>query len=254
VGFRHIDRRPLIRLELDRDEWLASYRQMVEMTSGFAWEVLATRGERLGMMRIRWEGADASTGPSEIESLAIVEVDGNGDAVAVVEFDPDDLAAAHAELDERYAAGEARAHGRVAVAMGAFERAVAVRDWDALHALLSPDLVVNDHRPLGWETLHGPAMYVASLKSLVDLAPDVRLRTDHMSVSDRGALFVNTWVGTREGGAFEAPRAVVVEFDVDGRIRGMDFYDPEQLDAARARFAPVGASGATQRASRGEVA
>jgi len=105
-----------------------------------------------------------------------------------------------------------------------------------MSALLSPDLVVTDHRPLGWETLHGPATYVESLKSLVDLAPDVRLRNDHMSLSGRAALFVNTLVGTRECGAFEAPRAVVFAFDADGRIRSMDFYDPEQLAEARARF------------------
>jgi len=55
-------------------------------------------------------------------------------------------------------------------------RGIAARDWDALRALFSPDLVVQDHRPLGWETMHGPGIYLESLRSLVDLAPDVRLR------------------------------------------------------------------------------
>ncbi|MGH7820689.1 MAG: hypothetical protein ACREQ9_13040, partial [Candidatus Binatia bacterium] len=45
-----------------------------------------------------------------------------------------------------------------------------------------------------------------------------------------------TWVGTREGGAFEAPRIVVRELDTLGRIRRFDLYNLDQLDEARARF------------------
>jgi hypothetical protein len=244
-GFRGIDRRTMLQNELDRDEWLVSYRPIVEMTSSRSTnEVLATRGDRLVLARYGWEGTDGLVGPSEIEYLLLIEVDGCGDHVAVVMFDPDALDAARAELDRRYAAAEAAAHGRVAAGMGAFVRAIASRDWDAMPALFSPDLVVNDHRPLGWETLHGPATYVESLKSLVDIAPDVRLRGDHMSFSDRAALVVDAWVGTREGGAFEAPRAVVFEFDVPGRIRSLDLYNPEQLDEARTRFEAVGATSA----------
>jgi hypothetical protein len=246
-GFQGIDRRTMLQNELDRDEWLVSYRPIVEMTSSRTTsEVLATRGDRLVLARYLWQGADGLVGPSEIEYVLLIEVDGRGDHAAVVMFDRGDLDAAYAELDRRYAAGEASAHGRVAAGMGAFVRAIATRDWDAMSRLLSPDLVVNDHRPLGWETLHGPATYVESLKSLVDLAPDVRLRGDHMSFSDRAALVVDTWVGTREGGAFEAPRAVVFEFDVRGRIRSMDLHDPEQLDEARTRFAELSADPAPE--------
>jgi hypothetical protein len=37
--------------------------------------------------------------------------------------------------------------------------------------------------------------------------------------------------------------AVVFEFDVSGRIGNMDFYDPEQLNEARARFDAMAAVG-----------
>jgi len=157
-------------------------------------------------------------------------------------FDSDDLAAAYAELGDRYFAGEAAAYGATAASMRAFGRAITDWDWDAMPGLFSPDLVVSDHRPLGWETLRGPAVYMETLKSLVDLAPDARLRGDHMQLSERAALLVDTWVGTREGGAFEAPRAIVFDFDERGRIRSMDFYNPEQIDEARAQFAVISAN------------
>jgi hypothetical protein len=230
----------MVQLELDRDQWLASYRQIVEMTSSRPTrQVLATRGDRLALIRADWEGIEVSIGPSEIEWLMVIEVDGRGDHVAVVAFDLDDLDAAYAELDARYTAGEAAAHPRVSATMQAFLRAFAERDWDALAALFLPDLVVDDHRRLGWETLRGPAAYARALRSLVELAPDTRLRLDHVRASDRGLLWVAGWLGTREGGPFEAPWITVSEHDARGRVRRFDQYDLDQLDAALARFAEL---------------
>jgi ketosteroid isomerase-like protein len=110
------------------------------------------------------------------------------------------------------------------------------RDWDALAARLAPDLVVYDHRPLGWDTLRSPQAYIEMLKVLVDLAPDARTRVDHLRVCERGDLAATTLLGTRDGGPFEDPRVVVAEGDSVGRIRRIDFYTLEQFDAARARF------------------
>ncbi len=150
-------------------------------------------------------------------------------------FEADDLDAAYAELDARYAEGEAAGQR----SFGASGRAVASRDWEALAAELAPELVATDHRRLGWETMHGPAAYIASLRALVELAPDSRLRIAHDRSSERARLTVATWLGTREGGDFELPRVVVAELDRAGRISRYDFYDPEQIDDARARFAEL---------------
>src|SRR5207253_2351643 len=113
--------------------------------------------------------------------------------------------------------------------------------WDMLATLLAPDLVVNDHRLLGWEALHGPAAYIQALTQLVDLAPDVQLRIDHLTMSDPRFLYLTTWVGTREGGGFESPSAIVCELDATGRICRFDQYGLDQLDEARALFAATNA-------------
>jgi class 3 adenylate cyclase/ketosteroid isomerase-like protein len=231
-GFRSTDRRRLVRLELDR-EWIGSYRELLEMTTGFSAEVLATRGERLAMLRVVWEGAGSATGPSEIESLAVVEVDGHGDALAVVEFDPDDLDAAYAELDERYGATRPPIP---------FLRARAAQDWGAVAALLAPDLVHEDHRRLGHETRRGAGAYIEFLQTLVDLAPDARLHVHHIEDCGRRALAIATVRGTWEGGAFENTLVVVGEPDAQERIRRLDAYDLEQLDEARARLQAPAAS------------
>jgi len=221
--FRLIDRRSYAHFDLDRDQHLESLRMRFDMsTSRWALEVLATRGDRLAMGWQRFELADRDVGPSESESLWIGEVDQHGDLVTLVTLDPDDLEAAYAELDACYEAGEAASYHRRTAVSRAFRRAFADRDWHALATLLAPDLVVNDHRILGWETLRGPGPYIEALRSLVDLAPDARLRIDHVEMSDHGSLYTPVWVGTHDGGAFETPSVFVAEYDGRERIRRFD--------------------------------
>src|SRR5262249_37410924 len=106
--FRGVDRRRMIRLELDRGEWVETLRFYFELrTSRFTPQLLAARGDRLALVRWRFEGSGSDIGASEIEFLEILEVDDHGGAVGAVICDPDDLDAAYVELDARYAAGEA---------------------------------------------------------------------------------------------------------------------------------------------------
>ena len=231
-GFRQLDRRPMMQLELDREQFLAFMREVYDMSSSrLESEVIATRGSRLALARVRFEGADDAIGPTEIESLAVIEVDERGVRSAMVRFDADALDAAYAELDARYAATDPQ-FGR----LNTFTAAADARDWDAIAALLAPDFVMYDHRPLGWEPLQGGQAWIEAMRALVALAPDVRLRIDHFAGAGSAALIVSTWFGTRDGGAFEDPKIVVSEGDELGRFRRMDQYDLAQLGLARERF------------------
>jgi ketosteroid isomerase-like protein/tetratricopeptide (TPR) repeat protein len=237
-GFRSIDRRTMLQSELDRDKWLASYRPIVEMTSPRSTkEVLATRGDRVLLARYRWEGSDKLVGPSEIEYLLLIEVDGRGDHVLVVMFDPDDLDAAYAELDRRFYVGEAAAYPRATELLQRLMKSAATHDWEEFASVFAPDLVFEDHRPLGWGTLRSPGDFVTYVRTLADLAPDVVPRFDHvLELDDQRGMAMMRWVGSRDGGAFEIPVLGVVSFDPEGRIQRLDVYNPDQLDEARARF------------------
>src|SRR5262249_18910858 len=217
---------------------LQSLRVMFDMRSSrFTANVLATRGERLSLSRRLFECADFSVGPSETEWLSVAEVDDAGDRVATVHLDPDDLEGAYAELDRRYAAGEAAPYARTWETLQRLERALAARDWDDLAAVFDPGFVLEDHRLIGWGTLHSRDHFLERIRVLVDLAPDVVMRADHiLALDDRVMLAVTRWVGSREGGPFEIPFVTVAVFGPDGRIQRSDAYDPEQLDGARARF------------------
>src|SRR5262249_39611634 len=214
--------------DLDLGVHLEGVRFIFELRSSrFTERVLATRGNRLALVRVRIEASEGGdTGPSEAEYLQVNDVDDHGDAVALVAFDPDDLDAAYPELDARYAAGEAAPYAAALEFGQRVQRANAARDLEALAALCAPDFVVQDHSPLGWGTLDRPT-YLESLKVAFALTQGSRVRTDHLWLSDRGVLGVHLVHGTYEGGAFEQPRVTVSELDAQGRERRRDMYTPD---------------------------
>src|SRR6185436_9225257 len=108
------------------------------------------------LARWSWRGTDQSVGPSEIVSLVVMEIDGSGNLATLVVVDPDDYGIAYAELDRCYATEVASKNvtdswNRVLTSSATLSN----RDWNAQAAQLSADLVVYDHRLLGWETFNG---------------------------------------------------------------------------------------------------
>ena len=185
--------------------------------------------------------SDADFGPSEVELLFIVEVDERGDRVADVVFNPNDLDAAYAELDRLYAEGEAAPFARTWERCQRVFGAVASRNWDDLAAVLAPDFLFEDHRPLGPGILSKDEA-IALMRALVELRPDAIIRNDHvLAINDRGALIISHWEGDEAGGQFEIPSIGFDTAGPDGRRLRWDAYDWSQLDEARAHFAELGA-------------
>jgi hypothetical protein len=78
---------------------------------------------------------------------------------------------------------------------------------------------------------------VASVRALVDLRPDARLRVWHaLALDERRALTVVRWEGEEAEGTFDINSVVVTEYGADGLRRREDLYSLDQLDAARARY------------------
>ena len=72
--------------------------------------VIATRGERLVLLRAQYSSSAQRPEAFHVDVLNIYEIDANERIAAIVTFDPDDFDTAIAELDARYLAGEAAAH------------------------------------------------------------------------------------------------------------------------------------------------
>jgi hypothetical protein len=97
------DRRRLVRLEVDERQFLENERWLYELPgAAFEASLVATRGDRLALCRVKFTAGGGDTGPMAVEVLDLVEVDDTGRRTALVVFDPDDLSSARHELDERF--------------------------------------------------------------------------------------------------------------------------------------------------------
>ena len=139
------DRRKGLHSVLDGPARQNNFHQLLELTpSPWRMEVepIAIRGSRLSLIRGCLRDYADTDSPITLELLTVMEVSNGGLMHDTVNFDPDDLDAAFAELDVRYLAGEAAAYSRtwslIAQTYAAFNRHELSRT--------SPDWVNLDHR------------------------------------------------------------------------------------------------------------
>ncbi|HXZ15769.1 MAG TPA: hypothetical protein VEH77_07345, partial [Roseiarcus sp.] len=190
--------------------------------------VIAIRGERLVLARIRASGPDAETIRDDV--LNVVEIDADERIAAVAVFDLDDFDAAIAELDARYLAGEALAHGRT-------WSVIARASWSLIRHELpptTPDWVNLDHRR---GIAVGPGDMTAYIRAVWDVEQSLSayIETVHR-LNNIGAVFVQVLKGTSQEG-FDAEWRIVELMTVEGDLisRG-EIFDEADIDAALARF------------------
>jgi ketosteroid isomerase-like protein len=217
----------------DREMFTASLQYAISQHARAARTLLATSGDTLALEHVRWTGAD-DTPAFEIDILGLTEVDADGRIVTRIFFDPDDRRAAAAEMFERWARSEA-ARG---IPASLFEvlRAVNAHDLERIRATFGDDFALHDHRRTGLGRLEKED-YLLSLAALFEQAPDVSVETlYHVAVEKHGVLVVARNFGTlRDGGDFESVYVRIMLWRGDRVVR-VEMFEPEDLDAARARF------------------
>jgi ketosteroid isomerase-like protein len=232
------DRRPILRLRGEgRNAGLAAVKGAAAVgVTEIAVVPIATRGERLVLSRWTSGGKAKDGAIVEVEALMMHEFAADGRLRGACTFDPDDVDAAFSELDARYAAGEAAPFATTWTALVAAYTAYNARDWDAYGALCTDDFFFLDRRPVGLGDFDRKG-FVASMRAIVELAPDRRIR---MTAVHRIAEGVVAWVqegtGTNAtGGEFETFGVLVGVFDA-GECRNVEVFPTDRLDDALRRF------------------
>jgi hypothetical protein len=225
------DRRRVVNAGLinGRDANIESTRALAEV--GFTLKtlsVMATRGARLALIRVRASGHDPETIAND--ALIIAEVDSDGRIAAVVVFDQEDIDAAFAELDTRYLAGEAAAHSHtwsvIAAGYGAFNRRERFPT--------TPDWVNIDHRRGG---AFAPGDMTAAMHAAWDLMPDASCYIEAVHrLTNLGAVVTSVTRGTAEGG-FDAEWRQIDVSTVEGDlVNRCEIFDEADVDVAVSRF------------------
>jgi len=214
-----------------RDAQIADMRAIADLwVANFTSTVMATRGERLVLMRAGLSFRDQGPEAFLTEVLGIVEINADQQMVALVSFGLDDFDAAITELDARYLAGEAEAHARTWSAI--------TRSYDALNRHELPpttrDCVNIDHRPV---VAIEEGVLGASLRAVWDLVPQATICIEAVHrLSDLGAVITHVVFATsREGFDAEWLDVVLLTFEGD-KINRCEVFDEADVDSAIARF------------------
>jgi hypothetical protein len=242
--FRMSDRRRMVQLELDREQYFAFTREVADgRTVRACSEVVATRGERLALTRRTYELTEADHGPSEIAFLILMELGEDGRIANYVRWDVDDIDAAHAELMARFAEiGDRAGADPLAVitrgnaATAAIERWQHVldggveADWDAVRASCAPGLVFEDRQ--GFAHVAGDReLMIASLRERA--ASSERAERDVVAIAgEHVAVTRMLWSGGPPGGRFEIEYLGVTEVDEAGLLTASILFGADDERAA----------------------
>jgi class 3 adenylate cyclase len=232
-NFSNHDRRPVVGsgVRHGRDAQIADMRAIADLgIANVAWTVIATRGERLALRRLRFPVEDQGPAAFLTELIGIVEIDSVERIVAHVAFDPDDLDAAFEELDARYLVGEAATH--------AHTWSVIASGYTALNRhevpTTTPDFVSIDHRR---GIAFVPGEMIPYIRATFDVAPDINVHIEAVHrLTNAGAVITHAGHGTSPEG-FNAEWREIGLLTVDGDlVSRYEMFDEEDIDAALARF------------------
>ena len=195
-----------------------------------AMTVVAIRGQRLALIRSRFSNGDPRPEAFHVDSLTVVEIDGDDRVAAHIMFDPDDREAAIAELDARYLAGEAAAHAHTWSVITSGHAALNRRELPPA----TPDCVSIDHRR---GASFAPGELVAYLDAGIDLGQSIRTYIEVVHrLSDLGAVYTHAGQGVSQEG-FDAEWRGIDLVTVEGdMVNRCEVFDELDIDAALARF------------------
>ncbi|OBH88839.1 BTAD domain-containing putative transcriptional regulator [Mycobacterium sp. E2733] len=211
-----------------RDAVIANMRALDEGGANIEWTAIATRGERLALIRICSSNGNPRHGEFGVEMLGVGHINNDGRFTAHVLFDPEDVDAAVEELDARYVTDEATAQSHtwsvIARECAAFNR----------QELPAADWVTIDHRQLAViDAREGQA----AMRGIWELTPNLSMHIEVVHrLSRRGAVCSYVAFGTSpEGVDAEWPMILLLTVEGD-RIGRCEIFDEADLDAALARF------------------
>ncbi len=222
-------RRGLHREGNNRAAELMEVRTIADLgTKNMVSQVIAIRGDRLALVRTRYTGRDTRPEAFHTELLRIAEIDDDGRLVALIAFDRDEVEGAIAELDARYATGEAEPFAQTWSTVIELTAAFNRPDYKGV------DCPSTDHRRL---TRYPPGDLTSATLTQRDFTPDLRTYIEVVHrISDRGVVITNRSHGVSQGG-FEAEwRVTNILLIDDSQLQRYELFDERDVDAAVTRF------------------
>jgi hypothetical protein len=234
AGAVHEDRRPGMRLTLTGREAIRDRANLMGAESQTDVTLLATRGDRLSLDLVHYRFTRDDFGPSQADLLHVTETNNDGLITYVLSWDADELDAAFAELDARYAAGEGRPFGWAGDV--AATAAYNCRDWNTYELSLAEDFQYVDHARARFGEQDRTQFLTAS-RSVFDLVPDAKVRVLAVPLlTSRGGVYIFERTGHDQTGAPVSWREIGNVLKDHGLIQRIESFPADGLPAALAHF------------------
>jgi hypothetical protein len=197
---------------------------------------IATRGERIAMIRTLLSSGIADGPGFEGEMIEVVELNDASEISRETVFDPDDFTAAYAELEDRFIAGEGAPFASNVELHNALLRALGSKHTEDIPDLLADDFAFVDHRPASFGELTGEKWIAiqAELLALVDEQWSYA-KAFHALTEDTLVADIVTEGRTIDGGTFEM-NFVGLRILRDGKHTHMEIFPEGDVPAALRRL------------------
>ncbi|HUS43991.1 MAG TPA: AAA family ATPase [Ilumatobacteraceae bacterium] len=216
------------------------FRQSMQSETSCSITTIATRGEDFVLSELHWTDPRDASEP-RADTLHLSQWSG-GEQVANATFDVDDLRAAVAELDRLFLETLDPIEGAPMARLSSSFVSLMNRDVDQMVAPSDPNIVLSDHRQLGWEHLSGVAELRERFRTLADLDGSVVsfIRNSlRQSPSYSCCRMRHVW-DDPSGGRIVDDSIVLNRFDpASGLGVRVEQFSDDQLDEALACFDAV---------------
>jgi class 3 adenylate cyclase len=231
--FSNDDRRRVVGASTQhgRDASIDDMRAIADLwTTTVSSTVIATRGERLALMRFGFADSDQGSEAFISDIFGVAQITTDERVAAFVAFDLEDLEGALAELDTRYIAGEAAARSRTWSVITGGNAALNRHELPPA----TPNCATVDHRR---GAAFAPGELIAYVRAGWDLDQNVRTYIEVVHrLSDLGAVYTHAAHGVSQDG-FDAEWRGLTLLTVEGNlVNRVEVFDEADIDAALARF------------------
>ncbi|WP_419866299.1 BTAD domain-containing putative transcriptional regulator [Mycobacterium scrofulaceum] len=212
-----------------RDAQIADMKTVAGLwPASVAATVVATRGTRLTLMRLRFADRDHGLDAFLTDVVGVLELNSEGLITSVVFFDTDDIHAALAELDSRYLAGEAADHARTWSVITEIYRRF------NRHEVSKVDWAIVDHRR---GTPFASGELTPALQTFFDLTPEFRVTIEAVHrLNNIGAVVTIDSQGSSRDGLAVEWRMIQLLTVAGDRLTRCEMFDETDLAAVIEQF------------------
>lgn len=192
--------------------------------------LLATRGGRLALIRVRTTNSNTPPGEFGAQMLGIVEIDTDDRIAVTVCLDEEDVDAAFQELDARYLTGEASAYAQTWSAIAGSFTAVSRGEFPDV----TPDFINLDHRRA---VAFAPGELGAYTRAAHGNTTDFRAYIEAVHrLNAHGAVVSYVARGASPQGFQAEWRGVSLSTVDEGLVNRTELYDETDIESALAHF------------------